>query len=125
IRWLAALGLALSLISDNGLAADHQWQWAKRAGGVGRDAGTRVCLATDGALYVAGTFTYRANFGTNVLESAGGPDIFLAKMDLSGSFQWVQLFGSTDVDYYLPPTAAYSSPPFDHAVGMPSAPAHV
>ncbi len=77
----------------------YQWSW--RFGGTGSDAGTSVAVDASGNVFVTGSFTGTVDFGGGGLVSAGGTDIFLAKYDADGTYQWSQRFGgtSTDVGY--------------------------
>jgi len=61
-------------------------------------------VATDGdALYVTGTFVGTAQLGNSALSSAGGEDVFIAKLDDHGAPQWAVSFGGigTDLPYGL------------------------
>jgi hypothetical protein len=69
--------------------------WAESFGGTGSDMGYAVAVDAAGNIYVAGTFSGSFTFGTTPLTSAGGVDIFLAKLSSSGTLQWVHSFGST------------------------------
>lgn len=71
----------------------QSWRWAQSAGGTGYDLAT--CLATDSAgnQYVGGFFADTATFGATTLTSAGGHDGFIAKLDSTGAWLWVQQLG--------------------------------
>ena len=78
-------------------------QWARRAGGTGSDTGYGIAvLGTD--VYIAGNMSATANFNTpsngssNTIASAGNNDIFVAKFNGSGTFQWARRAGGTGVD---------------------------
>ncbi len=81
-------------------------QWVKRAGGFGPDFGYDVTV-TATSLYITGGFWFVANFntpsstGTNEISSAGSTslDIFVAKFDVSGNFQWAKRAGGNFNDY--------------------------
>jgi len=79
-------------------------QWAKRAGGTVDDCGYGIALSGT-SVYVTGYFNGTANFntpsatGSNEITSAGGADIFVAKFDDAGTFQWVKRAGGTGYDY--------------------------
>jgi hypothetical protein len=68
--------------------------WAKRFG----DADSQISLdaATDAAgnVVIAGHFSGTVDFGSGVLTSAGGTDVFLAKFDPSGAPLWSKRFGN-------------------------------
>jgi hypothetical protein len=59
-------------------------------------------VATDaatGAIYISGKFSGTAAFGTTVFNSAGGTDMFIAKLDATGNVAWAkQIGGSKDDD---------------------------
>lgn len=77
--------------------------WARRMGGTGADE-IRGITITGNDLYVVGYFNDATNFntpssfGSNVLNSAGSTDIFLAKYTTGGGFLWARRAGGTNVD---------------------------
>ena len=79
------------------------FQWAKRAGGTSSDIGYGVS-ASGNAVYITGYFSSTANFntpsapGSNAITSVGGTDIFLAKFDNTGAFQWAVRAGGSSQD---------------------------
>lgn len=62
--------------------------WALSAGGVGDDPAYGVALDSQGNVYAAGTFGSTAAFEGLTLEGTGATDMFLAKVDTTGHFQW-------------------------------------
>ncbi|MGB0581083.1 MAG: family 16 glycoside hydrolase, partial [Limisphaerales bacterium] len=55
-----------------------------------------------GNVYVVGGFEGRADFGsTNVVQSAGGTDAFLAKYSANGDLQWVVPGGGPGLDLFM------------------------
>ncbi|PYR46555.1 MAG: hypothetical protein DMF89_21485 [Acidobacteria bacterium] len=62
---------------------------------------TAVTTDIDGAVLIAGWFTYTVDFGTGPLTSAGGPDVFVAKYSPTGTPLWAKRFGSTSADKAL------------------------
>jgi len=79
--------------------ANGIWQWASRAGGVGdSDRGNAITLDGNGNIYVAGQFSDTADFGSFSLTSYGEYDIFVAKLDQDGNWQWVTQAGGIDID---------------------------
>jgi hypothetical protein len=79
-------------------------QWAKRAGGSGDDFGYSIAIDASSNLYVTGSFTGTAAFGslpTSITASGGSndKDIFLAKYNSSGVEQWALKAGGTGNDY--------------------------
>ena len=79
------------------------FQWAKRAGGTTGDIAYGVAVSGSD-VYITGSFNSTANFntpsatGSNEITSAGNSDIFLAKYDNTGSFQWAKRAGGTTGD---------------------------
>ncbi len=66
--------------------------------GLGPDAGLSITLDPTGDLYVTGNFEGQADFGGTNLQSAGGVDIFVAKLKSSGELLWVRREGGTNND---------------------------
>jgi hypothetical protein len=77
---------------------DPSWEWAVGAGGFSLDYG--YCVATDnnGDCYVIGKFFDTAVFGTTILTSYGAMDIFVAKIDNAGEWQWAVNAGGGGAD---------------------------
>ncbi|MDF7815919.1 SBBP repeat-containing protein [Hymenobacter sp. YC55] len=75
-----------------------QWLWAAQAGGTGADRATALLVEAGGDGYVTGTFRGTARFGTTLLTSAGGTDIFVAKLSASGAWLWAARAGSAADD---------------------------
>jgi hypothetical protein len=79
------------------------FQWAKRAGGTERDVAYNLAVSgTD--IYITGSFWSIANFntpsttGTNEIRSLSFQDIFIAKYNSSGIFQWAKRAGGGNID---------------------------
>jgi len=73
--------------------------WAKQFGGPGIDRDPRLAIDGDGDVYVGGAFSDAVAFGTTTLTSAGGSDIFVAKLNgRDGSVIWAISLGSTTDD---------------------------
>ncbi|RYE19541.1 MAG: hypothetical protein EOP51_19665, partial [Sphingobacteriales bacterium] len=53
--------------------------WARKAGGIGNDAGLGIAVDDQGNSYTTGYFSGRAMFGDNELFSNGTQDMFVAK----------------------------------------------
>ncbi|MGE5461997.1 MAG: SBBP repeat-containing protein, partial [Syntrophothermus sp.] len=78
--------------------------WAKGMGSPQFDTGTAVALGLDGNVYLAGEFQGTVDFdpgpGISSLTSAGGMDIFMSKLNASGSFVWAKRIGGiSNTDY--------------------------
>ena len=78
------------------ISPEGTWQWATRAGGAGGDRPFGIDIGPGGQTYVTGFFTGTASFGSQNITSAGGQDIFVAKISsITGAWEWVQRAGGT------------------------------
>ncbi len=91
--------LLMCAISIHLFADSYDFSWAKSAGGSGGDYGQSIAVDADGNSYVSGYFEGTAIFGGTTLTSSGGTDIFIAKMNAVGNWQWVKQAGGTAWDY--------------------------
>ncbi|MBK6834297.1 MAG: gliding motility-associated C-terminal domain-containing protein [Bacteroidetes bacterium] len=74
--------------------------WGINAGGTGSDRATAVKCDAAGNIYITGFYSGTATFGTHTLTSvSGSQDIFIAKLDASGNFQWAVSAGGELGDY--------------------------
>ena len=76
----------------------QSWAWAKRAGGTGEDVGFGVAVDGDGNTYVIGYYQGSATFGNITLTSQGAEDVFVAKLNTNGVWQWANSAGGIYVD---------------------------
>ncbi len=74
------------------------WMWANGAGGSGNDTCTDVVCDSLGNLYVTGSFQGSAGFGDDIATSQGDYDIFVAKLDTEGDWEWVATAGGFGSD---------------------------
>jgi len=73
--------------------------WATSAGGTGVDWGMGVSALDDGSSVVTGFFSSTpARFGDTPLGTAGGNDIFVARVTPQGRFAWAIRGGGTGAD---------------------------
>jgi hypothetical protein len=72
--------------------------WATQAGGTSNDTGYAISTLSDGSAIVTGSFQGAATFGSTTLTSAGGADVFVAKIDASGTYVWATQAGGTSTD---------------------------
>ncbi|MBL7813619.1 MAG: hypothetical protein JNL70_01350, partial [Saprospiraceae bacterium] len=78
-------------------------QWVKRAGGTTSDTGYGIAVSGT-EVYITGNISSTANFNTpsngssNTIASGGSNDVFVAKFDNAGIFQWARRAGGTGVD---------------------------
>ncbi|MCK4312364.1 MAG: SBBP repeat-containing protein [Candidatus Cloacimonetes bacterium] len=91
--------LALLLITVCAFTQAPDWQWATQAGGSFNDRGYEITIDDAGNSYVTGRFWETATFGSYSLTSSGSWDIFVAKMDTGGYWQWATRAGGTHIDY--------------------------
>lgn len=73
--------------------------WARSFGGAGWDEGAAIAVAPDGGIYVAGQFEGAARFGDHELDSAGGSDVYLARLTPAGDVTWVQPLAGAGTEF--------------------------
>ena len=80
---------------------DSTLSWAVKAGAgsVNSDYGRGIAVDSSDNAYVTGGFRGTASFGSTILESSGGTDIFIAKLSSNGSWQWVIKAGGSSHDW--------------------------
>lgn len=76
-------------------APDGQNLWSKTFAGPDKADGRGVACDSNGNVIFTGKFENRASFGSVMLNSRGGTDIFLAKCDPDGQVLWVLDLGGT------------------------------
>ncbi len=81
------------------LDGNGNWVWAKKAGGTNSDNGHRIAVDSAGNVYITGLFTGTASFGSSSISSSGGYDVYIAKLNNAGSWQWAKKAGGTGSDY--------------------------
>ena len=79
-------------INDNGI-----WQWATKAGGNDPDKGYGIALGSNGDIFITGEFGSTAFFGSGSLVSNGYGNVFVAKINNSGVWQWEKGVISTSI----------------------------
>ena len=74
--------------------------WVSVAGGTGYDIANGVCADAAGNAYLTGYFQNTATFGSSTLTNTGNflTDIFVTKVNASGTFQWAQRGGNPNDD---------------------------
>ena len=82
--------------------------WSKNYGDAGRQSFSSVAVDSSGNVFVAANFEGSVDFGGDVLTSAGGFDIFVAKLNADGNHLWSNRFGDGD------------NPQFAHSVAVDS-----
>lgn len=100
---MSAVGVADVFVSK--MDASGNLIWAKSIGGSGMDMARGIKLDLAGNIYLAGYFQTTADFdpGPGVLNftTAGGEDMFVEKLDVSGNLVWARRMGGTSNDFIL------------------------
>ena len=78
--------------------AEGNWEWATSAGGTGYDIGYKISINDAGNCYVTGYYQETADFGSYSITSSGEEDIFVAKVNTEGSWEWAASAGGTGCD---------------------------
>jgi hypothetical protein len=73
--------------------------WSKRFGDASNQYGTHVAMSGTGDVLLVGSMGGAADFGGGPLASAGGQDIFVAKLDANGDHVWSERFGDSSDQY--------------------------
>ena len=67
--------------------------WTKTYAAAGDQAVNGVVVGTGNAIYITGTFTGALAMGGGPVASAGGRDVFVAKLDAQGNVLWANPYG--------------------------------
>ncbi|MDA9963035.1 putative Ig domain-containing protein, partial [Opitutales bacterium] len=94
---LAAKGQTDSFVAKFNSAGTLEW--VNRFGGLEQDYAYAVDVDLNGVAYVAGYFTGTATFGSHVLTSSGGHDIYFLRIEPDGQVTWALSFGGSFDDY--------------------------
>jgi hypothetical protein len=73
--------------------------WARQSEGAGLEMGRGIAVDRSSNCYITGYFDGSATFGSTTLTSSGSYDVFIAKYDATGNFQWAARAGSSGEDY--------------------------
>lgn len=95
-RLLGLIALLLLLLTAGRAGAQAPtWDWAISPG---LGTGNNTAVDAAGNVYVTGSFSDTATFGTTTLISGGGTDLFVAKLTPAGAYDWVVQAGGADLD---------------------------
>jgi hypothetical protein len=70
------------------LDPEGNWLWAVSAGGILQDEGLGITVDNQGNSYITGIIYDTVWFGNISLTTVGGLDVFIAKLDTYGVWQW-------------------------------------
>jgi hypothetical protein len=76
------------------LDAGGSYQWAKRYGDAADQRATSVAVDVGGNVLITGGIAGVVDFGGGMLAGFGGQDVFLTKLDTSGSYVWAKRYGN-------------------------------
>src|SRR5581483_10473724 len=85
--YLSSLLLAALCLGCCGTFAQN-WSWAKADGGLGNDVATTVAVDEQGNSYLSGYMDGPGMFNNINYQGFGVLDVFIAKYDAQGNFQW-------------------------------------
>ena len=82
------------------------YQWAHNIGESGQDYGQGIAVDSSGNVYITGRFQgsnvdFDPGAGTHQLSSSGADDIYFAKYDTDGYYQWAHSVGGSSQDVSL------------------------
>lgn len=72
--------------------------WANYYGGYNHDESHEACTDADGNLYITGRYLEYTTIGNFTLTSAGGYDIYVAKINSNGTVDWAKSAGGVGDD---------------------------
>ena len=101
--WLATLACILSVLMGMSAAQAQEFLWARQMGGNSQDGGDSVAVDAAGNVYIVGHFNFTSDFdpgpGSYYLSSAGSNDVFISKLDSTGTFVWARRLGGPGEDF--------------------------
>ncbi|NQV30746.1 MAG: PKD domain-containing protein [Candidatus Marinimicrobia bacterium] len=81
------------------MASDGTWLWAVNAGSSNHSQVTSIALDDDGNAYVTGDYNGTGDFGGHAITSnAYSVDVFVAKINNNGVWQWAVSAGGPEID---------------------------
>ncbi len=72
--------------------------WARRAGGSNAEIARDIAVDNSGNVYITGYYYGTAQFGNSSLTANRNSDIFVAKLNNSGTWQWARSAGGVGFD---------------------------
>src|SRR2546423_13029971 len=96
-KFIIFLILNTSFLILNSFAQSPNFLWAKGMGGTAEDDSRSTVIDAAGNIYTTGYFSGTVDFdpgaGIFNLNSVGGTDIFVFKLDAAGNFIWAKSIG--------------------------------
>ena len=86
------------LMASNCFSQLPNWIWARQATGTVMQNAWSVATDVQGNVYATGWYDSTMVFGSFLLPSAGGDDIFLVKYDANGNVIWAKRAGGSNED---------------------------
>lgn len=80
------------------LSLNAQTNWLMKAGSGGNDEALAIATNSQGDIFTTGYFIQPALFGTTTLIPSGSGDVFIAKQNSAGIYQWAVKAGGTGSD---------------------------
>jgi hypothetical protein len=80
------------------LDGDGNHRWSTRLGSVNEDFARDVAIDPSGGVLVTGYYFVETSLGGELLQGAGGTDIFVVNLDDDGKHRWSMGLGSTSKD---------------------------
>jgi len=96
--WPHLLLVTISLFLSINVHISAQSYWMQKGGGASADEGYSISLDGSNNTYTTGYFTGTASFGSFNLTASGVSDIFVAKTNSSGVYQWAVKAGDGGSD---------------------------
>ncbi len=81
-----------------GASSGGTTRWSGRAGGDLGDVGVAIAADAKGDAVIVGNFQDTADLGGVPMTSAGMQDLFVAKLDTTGTPMWARHFGGAGID---------------------------
>jgi PKD repeat protein len=94
------------------ISSGGNWIWAINAGSSGNDSGNSIVSDNEGNCYLTGFFQNSMDLGQETVTSNGEEDIFVAKINSDGNWQWASKAGSVGSDEGLSISLDNSNNPY-------------
>ncbi len=78
--------------------SNGEWLWVRQSGGTGSAKVYSITTDADDNIYVTGTFTGTISLGGGEMESVGAVDLFVAKLNSDGLWQWARRAGGQRIN---------------------------